>query len=658
MSTPNHPKPETEPAAQGGAARPDGPQPSTAPDGDPVTPGGRADREAAFEAIKARHDEISRNIRTVSLALISYALFCFLTLGQSDDIAFRETGKLQIPFSGGIDIGFSSFFVVGPLILIVLTFYLHIFIHELNQCELDASQKLPFVFNLDNGFARGVTFSLFYFLTPIVFLSFIWSIRASEKVTLWSAIALSVSLLLVWQFHRASPASRRSLRRQPIPLMILVGVFIMSAVPGNLTYLGPIELARSDLKNTRFNEYALDWMNADSAHLEFSDFSGNQYITHALFDNAFLMNTNFAGANLRKSWFRKSNLTKAELRGARLTDARFDWATLIDSDLSPLPVFKKKESLPSPFARLWSLFTDVPETGSSSDRPKATRLSLNPLSLSGNSPDKPSLQASNPSPETPIQYNTELTRAVFNHALMLKTKLNSARMDRAKFIGTEITASVFDKAHIREGDFTGALIRESSFKGPGTRLDSGKFIDTTLQECEFNGAILADSNFTGARLHEVSFDNADLSGARFTGADLDSVNFTGADLRFADFRGVRNLVGPRGEISPTLKRARNVHQALFENDIRRNLDIDDESLLTTLVHFLNHRYPETGKDEKPEELESRQNQKLTELENLMRFYGLSRDLPESWDLVQQSLFSRDPDAQSPHKLSPPESTRP
>lgn len=702
MSTPNHPKTEDEPGIQGGPSRQEASRRGSG--GEPVTLGERASQET----IKARHDEISRNIRAVSLALISYALFCFLTLGQSDDIIFRETGQLQIPFSGGIDISFRGFFLVGPLILIVLTFYLHIFIHELHKCELAASEKLPYVFNLDNAFAKGLTFFIFYFLTPIVFLSFIWSIRASHDVTLWSLVALSVSLVLVWLFRRATPASRGNLKNQPFPLMILVGVFIVSAVPGNMVFFGPIEIAKSDLKNTSFKHYVLDRLNADSANLEHADFSGNQYVKEALFNNAALMNTNFSGANLDKSRFRKSNLSKAVLRGASLKGADFEEARLIDTDLSPLSVFKIEESV-------WPLFRDFMKTPGPSPtgpaRPKATRLSLNPIGIpqatrdgaeddARPAPDPSSTQPKNAPSKTPVNYNTRLDGARFDRAVLLKSKLTSAVLDKARFIEAELNACLLEKVRMIGGDFTGAKIRESIFED--ANLKSSQFIRTVIQnsrftsaqlaetlfqgatlvDVNFNGADLSQSNFydtvfdkvdfTGAKLEKsdlsnhtfynvrfdntnlkhavldlanmadntilntdftratlsgASFHNSNLTGSRFTEADLDSTDFSGANLKFADFRGAQNLRGPRGRLNPSLKQAQNFRKALFDNDIRKELGVDEKTLRRTIALFVDHHYPQYEKDRA--------------LEDLKAYYGLTPK-PE---LILAPL-SRSPDAQS------------
>ena len=71
------------------------------------------------------HDEASKTIRRVMMTLIAYGFFCLFTLSQPDSVLIE--GKFKLPFAN-IEIAFTDFLIVGPLILIGFAIYLHIFI--------------------------------------------------------------------------------------------------------------------------------------------------------------------------------------------------------------------------------------------------------------------------------------------------------------------------------------------------------------------------------------------------------------------------------------------------------------------------------------------------------------------------------------------------
>ncbi|MGP0566784.1 MULTISPECIES: pentapeptide repeat-containing protein [unclassified Nitrospina] len=682
--------------------------------------------EDTFEAIKARHDEISRNIRSVALALMSYALFCFLTLGQSDNIVFKETGQIQIPFSGGIVVNFSTFFIVGPIILIVLTFYLHIFIHELQRCELEASRKLPFVFNLDNWFAKAITFFVFYFLTPLVFLSFIWSIRASEHVTLWSLVALGVCLALVWLFHCATQVQGGSLRRQPFPLMVLVAVFIVSAVPGNLTFVGPIKLVKSDLKNTNFRNFMLDRMNADFAHLEHSDFTRNQNVKHALFNNAFLTNAQFSGANLSQSSFRKCDLTGTRFRGANLNDSVFQEAKLTGSDFSPFTVPAEIEhggfsfinlfrsdsrkskargevasglqygltapSSSSPDAENEKGAPKQPDTTSNQSEKLAsqsgvshrtllknadfTKAQLNQVNFS--SADLEGTRFNISKIEGSIFSNASLLRADFSESMISDSIFQKARMDSTQFVRTEMKNIHFNDAHLAQTVFQNAYLTDVQFKGAD--LSHSSFAETDFENVDFSHAILEGTDLSGNNFYGVTFENtsmayallnladltestaldtdfsgadlsgtlfyrANLTGSRFQNSDLDSVEFTGANLKFADFRNGRNLRDAGGNLQPTISRAENWKKALWDDDIRQELGIDDRTLNRSIMLYVDHHFGNESQEERS---------RVTR--NIQEFYGLVQ-APIQQKVLTIRALGRNPDVTSQHRTVPPATNR-
>ena len=95
-----------------------------------------------------RHDHLSRDIRVTGLTLLAYSIFCFVTLSQVDEII--KTRNVEIPLAD-FPVKFSSFLAAGPLVLIIITFYLHLFIWEWERIRsVTPEKKLPVTFNMEN----------------------------------------------------------------------------------------------------------------------------------------------------------------------------------------------------------------------------------------------------------------------------------------------------------------------------------------------------------------------------------------------------------------------------------------------------------------------------------------------------------------------------
>jgi len=119
--------------------KPEGCHQSPTQQPDPTVPDKQSIEELCSD--KERHDHLSRDIRITGLVLLIYSIFCFVTLSQVDEII--KTRNVEIPLSD-YQIKFSSFLVVGPLALVVITFYLHLFIWEWERVtSVTPERKLP-----------------------------------------------------------------------------------------------------------------------------------------------------------------------------------------------------------------------------------------------------------------------------------------------------------------------------------------------------------------------------------------------------------------------------------------------------------------------------------------------------------------------------------
>jgi hypothetical protein len=105
-----------------------------------------------------RHREVSESLNRSMLALLTFCLFCWLTLGSPDRMLIVDDPTIKVPFID-VALSFSSFLIVAPFLLVVFAIYLHVFFRE--RMELEAalvdhggSRRAATLFNLDSPAAR------------------------------------------------------------------------------------------------------------------------------------------------------------------------------------------------------------------------------------------------------------------------------------------------------------------------------------------------------------------------------------------------------------------------------------------------------------------------------------------------------------------------
>jgi hypothetical protein len=130
------------------------------------------DRQAAQR--KAFHDETSKTVRRVFYVLVGTCLFCVITLAGSPDAQLltpEATVKLPVL---NYAISFAAFLIVGPVILIALTIYLHIFVAQQRRFEIAQEDKQPILPNFTGWTPRLAVLSIFYWMVPITLAVFAW----------------------------------------------------------------------------------------------------------------------------------------------------------------------------------------------------------------------------------------------------------------------------------------------------------------------------------------------------------------------------------------------------------------------------------------------------------------------------------------------------
>ena len=123
------------------------------------------------KGIKEAVEKCAETVNRAMVSLLAVALFCLLTtLGASDRSLVAPEASIKIPFAE-VPISFVGFVIVAPLLLLVLTLYLHVFYGYWR--ELDTTRQAqglpetyPALFSIDRKISRLLTAFIFYWLTP------------------------------------------------------------------------------------------------------------------------------------------------------------------------------------------------------------------------------------------------------------------------------------------------------------------------------------------------------------------------------------------------------------------------------------------------------------------------------------------------------------
>jgi len=298
------------------------------------------------------HDECSTTINRAFLAIVAYALFSLLALGTSDADLIAVAGRdLSVSFST-VKISVKNFLLVGPLILIALTLYMHLFIEEwskLHQLVPKDKQSARF-FNFEGRIARFLTHVVFYWLTPAILCFFYWK---SMPLSL-SAVVLTMFVLASLAIVLATICRCPDLKRKhwDPPKWIVMAVFagcvafiLKNGLPSRPLLLSEanlegVNLTGLNLANADLRGANLKGANASRAILTHADLTQSQTVlsnfsnanmTQAILNNVFGKEVDFSGAQLSESSlinasfeegkFAEADLSKASSYGVTLTKA-------------------------------------------------------------------------------------------------------------------------------------------------------------------------------------------------------------------------------------------------------------------------------------------------------------------------------------------------
>jgi len=321
----------------------------------------------------SQHSEISKTIWSLTSVLVGACLFCLFVISAPDANLVSTDAKITVPVAG-LSISYADFLMFGPLFLIGVGFYLHVFLEQRlrlgrpNSAEflLKAKPLSPYIFNLQSAPANLLSMFLFYAMLPCVLAFFVWkSIPRPEDVwPLSFTFIITCGLMLalkIRRFKAEAPRLSATYTKSALAVlwaMLAICVLIFFPVAwltgrtvverlqhpaetsqGSATALGAryfpllairrLQLFGASLEKKNLSSFFAPYADLRKADLRDTDLEGAN-LFHADLRKADLSNANLAAANLRGASLEGAHLKGARLEHADLHGVTFDDETEID----------------------------------------------------------------------------------------------------------------------------------------------------------------------------------------------------------------------------------------------------------------------------------------------------------------------------------------
>ena len=367
------------------------------------------------EEWRRQENETSRTIRRVMAYLIGFSLFTLITLSTPDVYLFSGSEGIRIPFAGS-QISFKAFLFLAPLMLIGLIVYLHLFIgYNLLLGIREEAERLPFLFNMSNPIAIGLSWIIFYLLPLLVMFAIYWKAQPLGGANWLLIVSLVVTCVLIFlQIRRCQNEKRKKI----VPILWIVFGFCFLGIlitplyynivfnPAGYLYRR-LNLESAVLSGNRLNSVKLAKADLRRANLEKTDLR-----------EADLFQANLSGASLKKAnlllaRLHQAKLTQADLKGAILTEADLSDADLSDANLSQADL--RLASLKG------AILTGADLSDANLSDAKLSQADLRFADLKG-----------------AILTRANLNQADLGKAILTETDLKGARLDGANLYGADL----------------------------------------------------------------------------------------------------------------------------------------------------------------------------------------------------------------------------
>lgn len=418
---------------------------------------------------KRQNDEVSNTIRRTVLTLVIYSAFCIIMLGAPDATLLSASENINLPFTN-TEVSYQGFLIFGPLILIGLSIYLHVNLHQLYRFEHEPGKyPLPFIFNQKNTSASVVSSIIFYWLVPIVLLTFSWKTlpRSGIAPALLILLTALFTCSLVWvQIRRLKRGRKWFFRLRMLLSMGLCLALLGIAYAQARQFPKPIYIRALYLYGVNLNK--VDLSGANLLHAD---------LAKATLNNADLDNTNLKGANLWKAKLNMSYLNNADMSNAYLQQAVLNKAEMTSTILNKADL---------------------------------TNAKLNQANLTG-----------------AFLENSKLRLAELKNADLSQTVLTEADLSGADLEGASLYASTLNEANLGSvavSTHNGTIVTHV------TNLSGSNLFKSILWKSDLNHAMLKNANLRDVDFTDANLERAVLSGADLSNAMLENTNLSYADL--------------------------------------------------------------------------------------------------------------------------------
>ena len=286
------------------------------------------------------HSECSRTIKRMFLAILAFSLFCVVTLSGSEEGLLGVGTEIELPFAG-VRMTVKNFVIVGPLILVALTVYLHLYVGEWVRLHHYVSllKRAANFFNFEGFVAKLFTNVAFYWLTPAVLCFFFWkSIPLPLSFQVLSIVVFSTALIIWLSIRRCNGDYR--LYWNGAKWLVLLGMISFYAYAWflGIAWSRVLYLESSNLEGKNLVEFNLRGANLSKANLKNAKLVGailsEADLNRAILDSADFSNAILEGAVLHKASGKGANFSGAKMMRVKATGADLENCKFSEADLS------------------------------------------------------------------------------------------------------------------------------------------------------------------------------------------------------------------------------------------------------------------------------------------------------------------------------------
>jgi uncharacterized protein YjbI with pentapeptide repeats/uncharacterized membrane protein len=467
------------------------------------------------------HDELSRNIKVMTRVLLVACVYSVLKVTEADERQLvLNDGKIDLPLVSG-SVSFWIFVIIGPLIIILTLYYLHIFLNQLKEhsdSKPEDAVVLPYLFNLDTFSSKFLSLFLFH-AVPILSLSaFIYktnSFHIGIRLLLVAITSLTYYLIIKSRFYLS--AIKKDSRLQFIAESVVITFGLLSGSIYLVNNFG-FEYVVAFFTGFGLILLAILYSNDDNAFTKIGNFCRSQIIpiktlsvvvttsTLAGFSPAITLEGNEKVVNFNLSY---SNFEYAKLNSIEIRNTDLRYSNLKSSSL--------------------------------------VKTNLQYSNLKGADLEGAKLDGAN-------LHNTNLRAANFQDASLRKASLVGAKLSKTNFENADLTESKLMNIQFRSSILTNAILSGADLSYSNLKTINLDFInlenavlvranlnDTSFFEAKMKGTNLENAYLRSSFLQKADLSNANLRNADLEGANLWEVNLSNADLYMANIKNTKYL---------------------------------------------------------------------------------------------------------------------